>query len=54
MKNNPLVSIVITTKNYGVFLNKSFESVISQSYKNIEIYLVDDCSKDESRNILKN
>ena len=54
MKKNPLVSIVITTKNYGVFLNKSFESVISQSYKNLEIYLVDDCSKDKSKNILKN
>ena len=33
MKKNPLVSIVITTKNYGIFLNKSFESVILLSCK---------------------
>lgn len=49
----PLVTIMITTKNYGMFLEKSFQSVLDQSYRKLDIYLVDDFSKDNSKNILK-
>jgi glycosyltransferase involved in cell wall biosynthesis len=42
----PLVSIVIPTKNEAGFLEKLFESIKNQSYKNIEVIVVDYKSDD--------
>ena len=51
--SNPLVSVAIISKNYGQYLTKSVSSVVNQTYQNIEIFVVDDCSKDNSRIIIK-
>lgn len=45
---NNLVSIVIPIYNVENFLNSCVESVINQTYRNIEILLVDDGSTDSS------
>ena len=45
---NNLVSIVIPIYNVENFLNGCVESVINQTYRNIEILLVDDGSTDSS------
>lgn len=42
--NNPLVSIVLTSFNQPELLETAFQSLITQTYKNIEIIIVDDCS----------
>jgi glycosyltransferase involved in cell wall biosynthesis len=39
------VSIVITTKNRASFFHRAFLSAINQTYRNIEIVCVDDCSQ---------
>ena len=39
--NNPLVSVIITTKNSERTLDKCLNSIKQQSYKNIEIIVVD-------------
>lgn len=49
---NPLISIVIATYNGERFLRKQLDSIINQSYQNIEIIAVDDCSSDNTLNIL--
>ena len=49
--DKPLVSIVVPVYNAEDYLNRCIESIINQSYNNIEIILVDDGSTDESCNI---
>ncbi len=44
--NNPLVSVVITTKNEQHNIRECLESIVSQTYKNIEIIVVDNNSTD--------
>lgn len=51
---NPLVTIYITNHNYGKYLKQSIESVLSQSYKNFELLIIDDGSTDNSIEIIKN
>ena len=48
-----IVSIIMPVYNGEKYLEKSVYSVISQSYKNWELIIVDDCSSDRSRDILK-
>ena len=49
---NDKVSVVISVYNSEKFLEESIESVLNQTYKNIEILTVDDGSTDQSLNIL--
>ncbi len=49
----PLVSICIPNYNYGDFLEEAINSALSQTYKNIEVLVVDNCSTDRSWSILK-
>ena len=51
MKTNPLVTVYIPCRNYGKFLAKCVESVISQLYPHWELIIVDEASEDESASI---
>lgn len=52
MKNNKL-SIIVPVYNTGKYLEKCINSLINQTYKNIEIVIVEDCSTDNSKTIIK-
>ncbi len=52
MKNN-LVSVIITTKNEGNNIENCLKSIISQTYKDIEIIVVDNISTDKTKEIAK-
>lgn len=47
--NNPLISIVITTKNEQINIENCLVSIKNQSYKNYEIIVVDNFSTDETK-----
>jgi len=48
----PLVSVVIITYNSGDKIERTLESVRNQTYDNIEIIVSDDCSTDNTINIV--
>ncbi len=45
---NPLVTIICINYNQGRFIEECIDSVVHQSYKNLEIILMDDASEDDS------
>ena len=51
--HNPDVSIIVTNYNYGKFLPRCLRSCIGQDNVNHEVILVDDCSTDDSLEIIK-
>ena len=51
--DNPDVTIIITNYNQAYCIHKALRSVQNQSLKNIEIIIVDDCSFDNSTEIIK-
>jgi len=46
---NPLVSIIVITYNSSKYVLETLESAKSQTYKNIELIISDDCSTDDTR-----
>lgn len=50
---NPLVSIIINNYNYAKYIRDAIDSALQQSYNNIEVIVVDDGSKDDSRALIK-
>ncbi|MCH1968436.1 glycosyltransferase family 2 protein [Romboutsia hominis] len=51
--NEPLVSIITPVYNAERFLGDTIKSIQNQTYKNWELVLVDDCSKDKSSDMIK-
>jgi capsular polysaccharide export protein len=53
MNNPPLISIAMATYNGGDFIKAQLDSIINQSYKNIQIIICDDGSSDKTIDILE-
>ncbi len=48
-----LVSVIIITYNHGKYLSSCLKSLLNQSYENLEIIVVDDASKDNTKNLVE-
>lgn len=53
MNRNPLISIGIPTYNSAATIQNTLESILRQTYTNLEINVVDDKSKDNTLEIVK-
>ena len=51
---NDLVSVIIPFYNEKIYFEECIQSVLNQSYKNIEIIIINDGSKSEFLQILEN
>jgi len=49
----PLVSVIVPSYNHASYIEECILSIVNQTYKNIEIIVVDDGSRDRSREILE-
>jgi hypothetical protein len=49
----PLVSVVVPNYNHARFLPRRIETILAQSCRDFELILLDDCSTDDSRSILR-
>lgn len=50
--NNPCFSVIISNYNYARFLPQAINSVLTQSFDDYELIVVDDCSTDHSRDVI--
>lgn len=46
------VSVIVPNYNHAPYLKRRLDSIYGQTYRNFEVILLDDCSTDESQNIL--
>ncbi|MCA9394953.1 MAG: glycosyltransferase [Candidatus Omnitrophica bacterium] len=51
--NEPLVSVVMPTYNHAHFIKEAIDSVLGQTYNNLELIIVDNYSEDETREVIE-
>ena len=52
MDDRPVVSVVVTTYNYGKYVRGAVDSVLGQTHGNLDVLVIDDGSTDDTRRIL--
>ncbi len=50
--NAPLVSVVMPTHNYGRYVGRAIEGILSQTYERFELIVVDDASTDDTAEVV--
>lgn len=48
-----MVSVIIPNYNHAQYLNQRIDSVLNQTYQDFEVILLDDCSTDDSRDVIE-
>ena len=49
----PLISIIVANYNYGHLLNERLDSLFSQTFEDFEVIFIDDCSTDNSNQVVE-
>ena len=53
LMNKPKVTALVPSFNHGRYLRQRIESVLQQTYPNVELIVIDDCSEDDSDDVIK-
>jgi len=51
--NKPLVSVLMPAYNAEKYIREAIESILSQTYKNFELIIINDCSTDSTKKIIQ-
>lgn len=54
LNTNPLVTVICSCYNHSIYVEKSLDSVLNQTYSNIQLIIIDDCSNDNSTQVIEN
>ncbi|PVX50753.1 glycosyltransferase involved in cell wall biosynthesis [Balneicella halophila] len=54
MKENSKVSIITPSYNSEMYISETIEAIINQTYRNWELLITDDCSSDNTKEIVRN
>lgn len=49
----PAVSVIVPNYNHSAYLTERLDSILAQTYQDFEIILMDDCSTDNSRDVIE-
>jgi glycosyltransferase involved in cell wall biosynthesis len=49
---HPKVTALVPSFNHGRYISERIESIVNQSYPNIELIVIDDCSNDDSHEVI--
>lgn len=52
-KNNPTVSVIVPSYNRADFLPRAIKSILSQTFRDFEVIVVDDCSTDNTQEVAR-
>ena len=53
MKNRPLVSVLMPAYNSELYISEAIQSILNQTYRNIELIIFDDGSSDKTRQVIQ-
>jgi glycosyltransferase involved in cell wall biosynthesis len=53
MSDHPKITALVPSYNHGRYLRQRIESVLTQTYQNIELIVIDDCSADDSDEVIQ-
>lgn len=53
MKNNSLISVIVPAYNVEKYISRCLDSILNQTYKNLEIIVIDDGSTDNTSDVIK-
>ena len=53
VKKEPLVSVIIPCYNVSAYVSRAIQSIINQTYTNIEVWIIDDASTDDTLDKIK-
>jgi glycosyltransferase involved in cell wall biosynthesis len=51
--NSPEISVLMPTYNYASFLPEAIESVLAQEFRDFELLIIDDCSSDNTAEVVR-